>query len=132
MKVAAVFFADGFEDVEALTPVDYLRRAGLQVITVGVKGKPYNDSMIVTSSHDVRIITDTNLETYLRQYGEQTPDCVLCPGGSRGAENLSSGKSMEQQQDCSCYLCQPCCSFGKNNYSSRKKVDLLPWNGHRI
>ena len=89
MKVAAVFFADGFEDVEALTPVDYLRRAGIQVITVGVKGKPYNDSMIVTSSHDVRIITDTNLETYLRQYGEQTPDCVLCPGGSRGAENLS-------------------------------------------
>ena len=89
MKVAAVFFADGFEDVEALTPVDHLRRAGVQVITVGVKGKPYNDSMIVTSSHDVRIITDTSLDAYLRQYGNNAPDCVICPGGSKGAENLS-------------------------------------------
>ena len=39
MKSAAVFFADGFEDVEALCPVDYLRRAGINVLTVGVKGK---------------------------------------------------------------------------------------------
>ena len=89
MKTAAVFFADGFEDIEALSPVDYLRRAGVNVITVGVKGKPYNDAMIVTSSHNVRLITDCSLEYYLREYGEHTPDCVLCPGGSRGAENLS-------------------------------------------
>ena len=40
MKTAAVFFADGFEDIEALSPVDYLRRAGVEVITVGVKGMP--------------------------------------------------------------------------------------------
>ena len=52
MKTAAVFFADGFEDIEALSPVDYLRRAGVDVITVGVKGKPFNDTMIVTNSHD--------------------------------------------------------------------------------
>ena len=50
---AAVFFADGFEDIEALSPVDYMRRAGIEVITVGVKGTPFNTTMIVTSSHKV-------------------------------------------------------------------------------
>ena len=38
MKTAAVFFADGFEEIEGLSPVDYLRRAGVEVTTVGVKG----------------------------------------------------------------------------------------------
>ena len=58
MAVAAVFFADGFEDIEALSPVDYMRRAGIDVITVGVKGTPFNNTMIVTSSHKVPMIMD--------------------------------------------------------------------------
>ena len=89
MKTVAVFFADGFEDVEALTPVDYLRRAGVQVVTVGVKGKPFNDTLIVTSSHDVPVITNRTLDSYLKDFGDRLPDCVLCPGGSKGADNLS-------------------------------------------
>ena len=89
MKTAAVFFADGFEDIEALSPVDYLRRAGVEVITVGVKGMPFNDTMIVTSSHNVPMIMDMSLDTYMKKFGASIPDCVVCPGGGKGAINLS-------------------------------------------
>ena len=71
---AAVFFADGFEDVEALSPVDYMRRAGIEVLTVGVKGVPYNNTMIVTSSHKVPMIMDMTLGDFLAQYGESLVD----------------------------------------------------------
>ena len=88
MKTAAVFFADGFEDIEALSPVDYLRRAGVEVITVGVKGMPFNDTMIVTSSHNVPMIMDMSLDSYMKKFGDSIPDCVVCPGGGKGAFNL--------------------------------------------
>ena len=89
MKTAAVFFADGFEDIEALSPVDYLRRAGVEVITVGVKGMPFNDTMIVTSSHNVPMVMDMSLDAYMKEFGDSIPDCVGCPGGGKGAINLS-------------------------------------------
>ena len=94
MKTAAVFFADGFEDIEALSPVDYLRRAGVEVITVGVKGMPFNKSMIVTSSHKVPMVMDMSLNDYLKEYSDNIPDCLVCPGGGKGAINLSECKEL--------------------------------------
>ena len=94
MIKAAVFFADGFEDVEALSPVDYMRRAGIEVVTVGVKGTPFNKTMIVTSSHKVPMIMDMSLADFFAEYGENLPDCVCCPGGSVGAQNLSENAQL--------------------------------------
>lgn len=94
MKTAAVFFADGFEDIEALSPVDYMRRAEINVITVGVKGKPFNDTMIVTSSHKVPMIMDMSLDAFLAEYSDNLPDCVCCPGGGLGAQNLSQNQAL--------------------------------------
>ena len=51
MKKVCVFFANGFEEVEALTPVDYMRRAGLDVTTVSC-----NTDKAVTGSHGVTIL----------------------------------------------------------------------------
>ena len=94
MIKAAVFFADGFEDVEALSPVDYMRRAGIEVVTVGVKGVPFNKTMIVTSSHKVPLIMDMTLSDFFAEYGDNLPDCVCCPGGSVGAQNLSENEQL--------------------------------------
>ncbi len=93
MKIA-VFFADGFEDIEALSPVDYLRRANLDVVTVGVKGSSFNDKMIVTSSHKVPVVTDTTIDAYLKEMGDTLPDCVVCPGGMPGATNLAANEGL--------------------------------------
>ena len=94
MKQAAVFLADGFEEIEALSPVDYLRRANVEVFTVSVPSPTMNDKYIVTSSHKVPVIADLTLEEYLKDFGEDLPDCVICPGGSVGATNLSNCKDL--------------------------------------
>ena len=91
---AAVFFADGFEEIEALSPVDYMRRAGIEVITVGVKGTPFNKTMIVTGSHKVPMIMDMSFDDFLKEYGQELPDCVCCPGGAKGAQNLSENADL--------------------------------------
>lgn len=89
MSCAAVFFADGFEEIEALAPVDFLRRAGVNVVTVGVKGKKMNDEFVVTSSHNVPILVDATLEKYFNDFSDSV-DCVVFPGGSVGADNLAA------------------------------------------
>ncbi len=94
MKTIAVFLADGFEEIEALTPVDYLRRAGLNVIIVGVKGQTFNNSLVVTGSHKIQVIVDMTLNDYLSTYSNNLPDCVVCPGGLPGATNLSESKEL--------------------------------------
>lgn len=91
---AAVFFADGFEEVEALTPVDYLRRAGVELYTVAVPSPTTQDKYIVTGSHKVHVICDLTLEEYFESCKDGMPDLLFCPGGSRGADNLAACKEL--------------------------------------
>ena len=134
MIKAAVFFADGFEDVEALSPVDYMRRAGIEVLTVGVKGTSFNNTMIVTSSHKVPMIMDTTLTDFLAQYGDELPDCVCCPGGSVGAENLSQNTQLlAYLEKCnkagklvSAICASPAVVLGKTDILKNKKWTCYP------
>lgn len=81
MKKTAILFADGYEEVEALTVVDLLRRAkiGCEILSVADSGQ-------VTGSHGISIGTDRNFSgTDFSQY-----DGVILPGGMPGTTNLAA------------------------------------------
>lgn len=83
MKRVAVLLADGFEEVEAITPIDFLRRAGVEVVTAGIASKR------VQGSHAITIEADTTI-------GELAGDldAVILPGGTVGASNLAKAKAV--------------------------------------
>ncbi|MDR3172193.1 MAG: DJ-1/PfpI family protein [Treponema sp.] len=88
-KKAIIFLAEGFEEVEAITPIDYLRRAGIEVSTVAVGSKGTNE---VKGAHGIPVIADTSLSA-LAGAGRLTGaswDAVLLPGGIPGAPNLAA------------------------------------------
>ncbi len=74
-----VFFADGLEEIEALTPVDLLRRAGVDVKTVSI----YPDRKNVTGAHNIEITADSVLSG---SYDDA--DILVLPGGMPGTVNL--------------------------------------------
>ena len=57
MKTICIFLADGFEEIEAITPVDVLRRAEIPVETVSVM-----DNIAVTGAHGVPVVADKLFE----------------------------------------------------------------------
>ena len=80
MAKVYVFLANGFEDVEALIPVDVLRRGGVEVTTVSV----VEDSLIVESAHGVQLFADALFD----ECDFSDADLLLLPGGMPGASNL--------------------------------------------
>ncbi len=89
MKNVLVFIADGSEEVEALSPIDYLRRAGLSVSVVSVG----TASRTVTMAHKVSVNADISLESYLSAASSSLPDAIVVPGGMPGASNIAASKS---------------------------------------
>jgi 4-methyl-5(b-hydroxyethyl)-thiazole monophosphate biosynthesis len=75
-----VLLADGFEEIEALTPVDMLRRAGLDVKTVGINSK------IAAGSHKIPVICD--IEPHEVELDKVST--VIFPGGMPGSLNLDA------------------------------------------
>ncbi len=76
----AILLADGFEEIEALTPVDILRRAGLYVKTVGISSK------IAVGSHGIPVVCDMTADEV--ELDEVTT--VVFPGGMPGSLNLDA------------------------------------------
>ena len=76
-KEALLILAEGFEEIEAVTPIDVLRRAGVNVVIAGLASKN------VRGSRRVVYIADMLLSEY-----QVNPDVLILPGGVKGAENL--------------------------------------------
>lgn len=77
-----LFLAEGFEEIEALAPLDLMRRAGLSVTTVGV------GSTAITGAHGIIVKADL-LDS---QYRDERPELILLPGGMPGTLNLASSE----------------------------------------
>lgn len=88
MKKAAVFFGTGYEEIEALTVVDILRRAGIQVTCVAI-----DNSRQVRGSHDVNVDMDATIEGL----DFESYDILVCPGGMPGTKNLEACKALTEQ-----------------------------------
>lgn len=85
-----VFLANGFEETEAIAPIDLLRRSGKKVITVGVGDN------IITSSHGVTVVTDTA--------AQEAPltdelEMIILPGGMPGTLNLEASPYVQAAID---------------------------------
>lgn len=82
-----LFLAEGFEEIEALTPVDVLRRGGIDVKTVSI-----GDTLSVMGAHGIEVKADLMLKEYDEEYAEM----IVLPGGSLGTKNLGeSGRVRE-------------------------------------
>lgn len=79
-----VFLADGFEEIEALAPVDMMRRAKLEVKTVGVTGSE------VTGSHSITVKADILLD----EVKPEEIEGVVLPGGMPGTLNLEKSQGV--------------------------------------
>ena len=84
-KKVGVILADGFEEIEAVTVVDILRRAELEVVIYGL------DKEIITGSRGVKIVTDRKMLEF-----EQDLDALVFPGGMPGAKNLADSEKVNE------------------------------------
>ncbi len=85
MKKCIVFFTDGTEEIEALTPVDILRRAGADCRLVRVPADNKTGRTAV-GSHGITVVCDAEIS----EIGEETPDMVIIPGGMPGTVNIGA------------------------------------------
>lgn len=81
--VTGIFLADGFEEVEAVTPIDFLRRAGINLIIAGV------GRMTVTGAHGLKVCADVDAADL-----PANVDAVILPGGMPGASHLASSETV--------------------------------------
>lgn len=83
MKKVAVMLADGFEEVEALTVVDIIRRANIKCDMVSIS------NIEVKGAHDIVVKADKIISEEVKEY-----DVIVLPGGMPGATNLRDNEDV--------------------------------------
>lgn len=124
MGTVYVFFADGFEEIEAFTSVDVMRRAGLNVEMVTV-----TPDEIVTGAHDVPVLCDKNVVNC----DFFDAELILLPGGMPGASTLEKCGELRnlllrfaQEQKPIAAICAAPMVLGKLGLLKGKKATCYP------
>lgn len=118
-----MFFADGFEEVEAIATLDVIRRAGIEIISVGI------GSCGITGAHNITVIcdkTDSEIST-------DNVSGIILPGGMPGTTNLMENAVVNQFIDyCSennlliCAICAAPMILGRKGLLNGKKAICFP------
>ena len=118
-----MFLANGFEEVEALCPLDLLRRAGLEVTTVGVGGEA------IMGAHGIQVLADIPEA----MYRDAKPEMIILPGGMPGTTNLDQSQAVERALRAAAangaYLAAICAApmvLGKRGYLNGKRATCYP------
>lgn len=118
-----MFLADGFEETEALAPLDILRRGGVEVQTVGVTGG------YVTGAHEITVKADILPPIALKDNTE----AVILPGGGVGTQNLDASVLVKEAVQSAyssgkliCAICAAPSVLGKMGLLRGKKATCYP------
>ena len=118
-----MFLADGFEETEALAPLDILRRGGVEVQTVGVTGG------YVTGAHGITVKADILPPIALKDNTE----AVILPGGGVGTQNLDASVLVKEAVQSAyssgklvCAICAAPSVLGKMGLLRGKKATCYP------
>lgn len=124
MKKAFVFFAEGFEEIEALTIVDVLRRAEIPVVQVSVTSKKE-----VAGAHGITIIADALFE----EVNFNDSEILILPGGMPGSSNLQAHEGLakviqekEQNQEALAAICAAPMVLGQLGVLKGKEAVCYP------
>lgn len=124
MDKVYVFLADGFETVEALAPVDVMRRAGLQVTTVSIMRRSN-----VVSAQNVTVVADLLFEDVVFD----DASALVLPGGGVGTDNLSAHEPLRALLVDACSrgllvaaICAAPMVFGRIGILKGKKATCYP------
>ena len=119
-----MFLANGFEEVEALAPLDLLRRAGCDVTTVGVGG-----SDTVVGAHGIPVGVDIP-DTMFR---DSKPEMIILPGGMPGTKHLDASRTVDaalrSAANTEAYIAAICAApmvLGKRGYLKGKAAVCFP------
>ena len=121
-----MFLANGFEEIEALLPLDLMRRAGIEVNTVAVGGK-----MPIYGAHEIRISPDIYEAAF--DHTNKKIDCIILPGGMPGTTNLDESPVVQRAIDRAlkddaliCAICAAPMILGKRGLLKGKKATCFP------
>lgn len=128
MAHLVIFLADGFEEIEAITVIDLLRRAEIAVTTVALKKQE------VTGAHGIVVTADTTIK-----HLPATFDGIILPGGGVGTKNLNESSLMitiVEESFRKGLLCAAICAaptvFGKAGILQNIRATCYPGNEDRL
>lgn len=122
-KRVAILLADGFEEIEALSVVDILRRSNIAIDMISIKEEYVNGSHNILVKSD-KLISDVNSNDY---------DMIVCPGGHVGSVNLTNSnevieliKDFNSKNKFICFICAVPMILEKAGLESGKNITSYP------